>query len=89
MATSRFLRRILIAAAVVAIGGMAIVAAQSASNAGDPLLEEVRALRADVNHAASTGISRSASHRAVAIAGAADQRFVRNSNSWRRRKPKW
>src|SRR2546427_5740379 len=57
MATSKFLRRILIAAAVVAIGGMAIVAAQSASNAaGDPLLEEVRALRADVNHAASTGI---------------------------------
>ena len=57
MATSKFLRRILIAAAVVAIGGMAIVAAQSASNAaGDPLLQEVRALRADVNHAASTGI---------------------------------
>jgi hypothetical protein len=47
MATSRFLRRILVAAAVVAIGGIAIVAGQSASNAaGDPLLEEVSSLRA-------------------------------------------
>jgi predicted RNase H-like nuclease (RuvC/YqgF family) len=56
MATSRFFGRILIAAAVVAIGAVAIVAAQSASNATDPLLEEVRALRADVNRAATTSI---------------------------------
>jgi uncharacterized phage infection (PIP) family protein YhgE len=57
MATSRFLRRLVIAAAAAAIGGMAIAAAQSASNApGDPLLEEVRALRTDMNHAAGAGI---------------------------------